>query len=478
MKISSLIIEHINTFEEDDQIVFDGKEGITKTGFLQLVELIRESVEDSNAVVGILVERSALYIGLYLTLLERGITIVPLNTEWSDEFKSYILTTSGCTHTIQINKELQAERNADLGYSKIKIKSCGERRYRWAKEISYIIFTSGSTGKPKGVCISKDALEEYAEAFNFGTDDSSGGYHLITGEITFDIIIADLIIALKSRKALYITRNKANIFEAAKLLLNPRITSGYFVPSLLQEVCTLLSKRSKKTRTKELILYSGGEKLTVFLCRQLLDTFPAITLFNMYGPTESTVNCLGCKISQEDIKINQIPTGDMFENMNYYFDNLETPCSPGSSGELLLSGPQLMEGYVGSDAPGKGIMHDHTGYKYYATGDIFYMGENKRFYFKGRRDSEIKLKGNRINISALEEYCMKESMGEVIMFIVKDDLLYCFIYKSNCSNERLREVILKQFPSFCIPYKIIDLRVLPRNKNGKLDKLQLASLAK
>ena len=105
MDITSLVIEYINTFEEDDQIVFDGKEGIAKAELFELIDLISESIVSIDSVVGILVERSALYIGLYLTLLERGITIVPLNTEWSEEFKNYVLTNSGCTHTIQINNE-------------------------------------------------------------------------------------------------------------------------------------------------------------------------------------------------------------------------------------------------------------------------------------------------------------------------------------------------------------------------------------
>ena len=476
MNISNTIREYIDTFKEDDQIVSDGKKGLAKSDLLQLKELVRNSIKYNNAIVGISLERSALYIGIYLTLLERGITVVPLNTEWSNEFKTYVLTHSGCTHTI--NYQLIDERDTGIKNSTIEIKPCGDKQYEWEKPISYIIFTSGSTGKPKGVCISKDALEEYAEAFGYGTDDTSGGYHLITGEITFDIIIADIVIALKSRKALYITRNKANIFDAAKLLLDSKITSGYFVPSLLQEVCTLLTKRSKKQRAEKIILYSGGEKLTVFLCELLFKTFPNITLYNMYGPTESTVNCIGCKISENDIDTNQIPTGDRFKNMNYYFDNLETPCSPGKSGELLLSGPQLMEGYVGSNKPGKGIVHEHTGYKYYATGDIFYMDHDNKFYFKGRRDTEVKLRGNRINISALEEYCIERSMGEVVLFLIKNDLLFCFIYNSNCNEKMLKEVILKQYPSFCIPYKVINLKTIPRNKNGKLDKLQLLDMAK
>lgn len=476
MNISNLIKEYISSFDAEAPIVCDGIVELTPKELIELKSIVNDSVISNNAIVGINVERSAFYIGIYLILLEKGITVVPLSTDWNNEFKNYVLSNSRCTHII--TSQLNGEEVAKSKCPKIEIELYREEYYKWDKTISYIIFTSGSTGRPKGVCISKNALEEYAEAFNCGTDDSTDGYHLITGEITFDIIIADLIIALKNNKAIYITRNKANIFEAAKLLLDSKITSGYFVPSLLQEVCTLLRKRSKRKRMERLTLYSGGEKLTTFMCQQLFSAFPNLRLYNMYGPTESTVNCLGCQITQKDIDHKRIPTGYSFKNMNYFFNNLETPCSPGKSGELLLSGPQLMEGYVGPGTQKEGIICNHKGDRYYATGDIFYMDKDKKFYFKGRVDAEVKLKGNRVNLSSLEEYCVEKEVGEVIVFIVKNDLLYCFIYKPNCSADKLRQVILKQYPSFCVPHKMIDLKEVPRNKNGKLDKLQLIERAR
>ncbi len=477
MNLHKYFIEYLDHFDLEEEILSDESKSYNKFQINRFLKKWSDIEFKEKLVVGILIKRDIDFILIYCICLTLGITVVPLNKLWGVEYLNFIINEANINCLI-LNKNNYDSFQTNTKYNTYFLENLLNNDdffkepdfYNKDNSISYVVFTSGTTGLPKGVQISKKSYFEYFNRFPKDKFYKRKGYHLITGEINFDIILADIVIAIKNYRKIFIQDNK-NIFSLSQILIRKNIISAYFVPTYLNSVLFLIEGRfsKKDIQDKSLIIYSGGELLSQQICKKIKDNFKNAIIYNNYGPTEVTINCLHCLISDEMIKSGKIPTGLPLENLIYCFDKKYNTCKLGRKGELLVGGDQVMISYTNDVSKNEKLIEAENGDLFYKTGDIFEYGTDGYFYYMGRVDSEVKILGNRLNLEGLRTFCLENLNLEDIVFVDKNGVIICYVKGIKCSKDEIKNTLLKSFPKYVIPKKIIELSTFPLNRNGKLD---------
>ena len=116
----------------------------------------------------------------------------------------------------------------------------------------------------------------------------------------------------------------------------------------------------------------------------------------------------------------------------------------------------------------------------YRSGDLVYIDKNNKYiYFKGRKDSQVKIKGHRVELQDIENNINKiNKVNECFVEHRKsteEDLIVCWISHNN-KISYIEKEIQKLLPKYMLPNKYIELKNLPKNNNGKIDRVKLKSL--
>ena len=345
-------------------------------------------------------------------------------------------------------------------------------------KISYLIYTSGSTGDKKGVIISEKNLVSYMKWVKSEFKNKKFKSILITGELSFDILIGDLSNALMFKTSIYLTPDTRNTLKTMYMIKTKNIEAIYGVPSTLKNLFLYASSRDDKLNSLK-IIFSGGDVINANLFKMVRKVCPQASFINMYGPTEITVNCLSMDLSKirfKDKKNFIIPTGKEFAHLDYKLIDPVSLKMKKNSGELIVGGSQLMPGYLNDRNINNLRFINIKNKKYYRTGDIF---EKKKeiYYFLNRFDKLTKYKGFRINTLTIDNILQTlDFIKDAKTLVYKDnnkEILASFvsvIKKINKDNEIEKNIlrkVQKELPKHNIPDKLIILNDLFYNDRGK-----------
>ncbi len=355
---------------------------------------------------------------------------------------------------------------------------------------AYIMFTSGSTGMPKGAVISHANLLWFTswgrDRFQITQDDILTN----TNPIYFDNSVFDFYISIFSGATL-VPINSVQARDARlllSLLTQACCTIWFSVPSLLVYLLTTRSLTTSDFSTVRKIIF-GGEGFPKSKLKQLFDLFGhRCELENVYGPTECTCICSAHTISAADFEDmqNLATLGPIAQNFDLEILALDE--NDPDFGELFLRGPQVGLGYyrdterTAASFTQNPRHNDYTDIGY-RTGDLVRRDAHGRLHFKGRLDLQIKHLGYRIELEEIEaalgalpdmRECaaiyqrLGEGLGQIIGFVAMSP--------TRTSHELIGE-IANLVPSYMVPRKITILESLPKNANGKIDRVALQSLA-
>lgn len=355
---------------------------------------------------------------------------------------------------------------------------------------AYIMFTSGSTGMPKGSVMSHANLLWFhawsRERFSITPDDVLTNVN----PIFFDNSVFDFYSAIFTGAAL-LPFSAGEVKDTRRLVQHINdagCTLWFSVPSLLVYLLTTRALAATDFPSVRTIIF-GGEGFPKSKLRQLFDLFGArATLENVYGPTECTCICSAHAIAADDFDDmqNLAPLGLLAQNFDY--EILPQDDADPDSGELLLRGPQVGLGYYNDPErtaqafiqnPRHGLYLDTC----YRTGDFVHRDERGCLHFKGRKDFQIKHMGYRIELEEIEAalntlqdvrecgvlyQMLGEGLGQIVAFVATS---------SSLSPEELRHQVATIVPPYMVPRKIMLMAVLPKNANGKIDRVALKTMA-
>lgn len=293
------------------------------------------------------------------------------------------------------------------------------------RSLAYVIYTSGSTGRPKGVMIEHHSVvSQLRWMHTFG---HLGGETTVLQKtpISFDAAQWELLASVCGGRVVMgapgIHRDPERLSET---ITAHRVTSLQCVPTLLQ---ALLDTEGFRTCRSLRRVFSGGEALSRQLARQLTDELPWVSLVNLYGPTECTINATAFLVdpAASGEGGGSVPIGVPVDNTPCFIvDENLAPVDIGETGELYIGGAQLARGYLGQPeltrerfVPSMFVPTERL----YRTGDLAHWNPDGTIQFVGRADNQVKLRGHRVELDEVALAIEEHPWVQRAVAIVTDD---------------------------------------------------------
>ncbi|MFN3242629.1 MAG: amino acid adenylation domain-containing protein [Planctomycetota bacterium] len=347
----------------------------------------------------------------------------------------------------------------------------------WSTErsLAYAIYTSGTTGKPKGVLVEHrgvvNLIEQGLQRFAMSPTDRMSQ----NSSPAYDSSVEEIWLALAAGAAL-VVMDDVTVRSGPDLvawLRRERVTILCPPPTLLRTMAC----RSPRDELPELrMCYVGGESLSDDLAEVWGG---ALRLENGYGPTECTVTVVrGQVLPGEPVTIGApVPP-----HVAHVLDEQLQPVPPGWPGELCIAGPGLARGYLGLDElteqrfptlPGIG--------RVYRTGDLVTVDQRGRLHYHGRIDAQVKVRGYRIELEAIETVLARcPGVREVALAVQGNEperFLVAHVVPADDAARpevaALTQAVASELPAYMVPAHFAWLRSLPRTVGGKVSRKQL-----
>ena len=346
---------------------------------------------------------------------------------------------------------------------------------------AYILFTSGSTGKPKGVPISFKNLHEFLisfkkSGFNVGKDDRC----LQMFELTFDVSISSFLTALLAGACVYTVSDKTHKYiDVFRLINKYRLSSIQIVPSILKLGQPFLN-RIDFSSVQTCIL--TGEASCIVEVENFQNVAPHTTIFNYYGPTESTIYCSSFKLDNNKVKEynGMVSIGKPFDNNTFLLLSIDSKIiNDNEKGELWISSQQLTQGYLDENLNEKSFRIINN-QRYYKTGDLCFIDEEGDYLYCGRIDNQIQIQGFRVELGEIE-FKAREKTGFncVAVDVTKNNFTEIILFiesTSNIASEEIMKILTEVLPNYMLPHKIIELPMFPLTQSGKTDRVLLRQM--
>jgi len=348
----------------------------------------------------------------------------------------------------------------------------------------YIVFTSGSTGEPKAILGTHKGLGHFIhwELQEFGLDHAVRVSQLAPP--TFDVSLRDLFVPLVAGGTVCVpsAETRAGIDRLLDWLDAERITVMHCVPTLfralLQELALRREPRALLTRLRHVLL--AGEPLygtDVQRWRDLMGT--GTELVNVYGPSETTLAKAFYRIPEGNLDAaRMVPVGKPLPNTALLIVKDGELCDPGEIGEVYISTAFMSLGYVGDPAmtaerfvenPVPDSGHDRA----YRTGDFGRYRPDYTVELLGRQDTQVKVRGVRIELSELENVLLQHPGIEQAVVVAHPanghDVVLCGYYTGAAmADDSLRQHLAQWLPSSMHPAYLLHMASLPLNLHGKV----------
>ena len=346
-------------------------------------------------------------------------------------------------------------------------------------DLAYILYTSGSTGKPKGVMLShRNAfafLDWCRDTFELTADDRFASH----APFHFDLSIFDLFASCRAGATLVLI-GEATGKDPAKLagfLWSAKISVWYSAPSILAMLADFGAIAATHFPAPRLVLFAG-EVYPIDSLRKLREAWPAATLWNLYGPTETNV-CTAQAIPAvipADVDA-PYPIGAACSGASArVVDEHGRPVPEGAIGELIVNGPSVMLGYFGRpDLTAKAFFLDDRG-AWYRTGDLATDLGGGVYRFHGRRDRMVKKRGYRIELGEVEAALYRHEGVDRVAAIARTgpDGVAITAFVAMKPGQKGSIIALKRhctrhLPPYMIPDEVQFLSGLPTTSTDKVD---------
>ncbi|KRV64423.1 non-ribosomal peptide synthetase [Pseudomonas citronellolis] len=290
--------------------------------------------------------------------------------------------------------------------------------------LAYVIYTSGTTGRPKGVMMSHRAAFNTVVDINQRFAVSASDRLLGLANLGFDLSVYDLFGAFLAGASLVLPEpaRRSDPAHWAGLINRHAISLWNSVPAQLQMLCSYLDAEPSAAPTSLRLAMLSGDWIGVGLPAAIRRHCPALRLVSLGGATEAAIWSISHEIHHVPPAARSIPYGTPLANQRFHvLDGDFQPRPDGVAGELYIGGAGLAEGYLNDAArtTERFVRHPHSGERLYRTGDFGRYRNDGLIEFLGREDTQVKLRGHRIELSEIESLLQEHpDIAQAVVLLV------------------------------------------------------------
>lgn len=348
---------------------------------------------------------------------------------------------------------------------------------------AYIIYTSGSTGTPKGVTVAGRSVVDYArwvtETFGFGPQSVMGAQ----APFYFDNSVHDIYGALYAGAQLVLIPEKLLLFPSKLpgFLAEKGCTSVFWVPTVMINIAN--SGVLDEAALPQLKLVSfAGEVMPNAPLNVWRRAHPDCTYANLYGPTEITDVCIYYVVDRPFEDSEPLPIGRSCRNMRALILTEDgKAAAPGQQGEICLVGTGVALGYWNAPEITRKVfvqnpLHSRYHEMIYRSGDLGWVNDRGEIIYAGRMDSQIKVKGNRIELGEVEcaAMCVPGVKNACALFDAEKQQIVLAVESDTAHTlRRFNLEMKKHVPAYMLPARLEVMAALPLNANRKIDRVLL-----
>jgi amino acid adenylation domain-containing protein len=447
----------------------------------QIADRLRAAGAAPDRAVGLCLEPSADLVAGLLGVLKSGAAYVPIDPSTPDERLSFlvrdagiglVLTSSALAPRFRGSSAtvVEADQVVD-GPLDNPVSGAGP------SNLAYVIYTSGSTGQPKGVQVEHRAVAHFELAMRQAIHerDLTGPADVaVNCSVVFDASVQQLVFLLAGHTLHvlpeetrlddrllvdYVRRNRVDVVNGTPSQLAVLLDAGLTDPA----------------EHAPAVLLIAGEAMPPVQWRRLADT-PGTAAYNIYGPTECTVNATACRVGADRAEPSigrPLPGYEVF-----VLDSRLRLAPIGVAGELYLGGPALARGYL--DRAGltatRFVANPHTtrsGARLYRTGDLARWRADGTAEFLGRTDDQVKIRGFRVEPGEVEAVLRLHPDVRDAVVAARDGRLVAYVLSADPGTGGLREFLAARLADYLVPAVFVSLPAFPLTVNGKLDRAAL-----
>src|SRR5436309_9039135 len=432
-----------------------------------------------EGVVGVKTERNLDWLTAVVAILKAGGAYLPIEPHFPTERIAKMVSRAGAklvlTQPLIEAAFEEGHAASDLGIAVAR------------DQLAYIYFTSGSTGEPKGAMCEHLGFLNHLFAKIDDLQIGEGTVVAQTAPQCFDISLWQLISAVLVGGRTLIVEQET-ILDAQRFLetiVDGRVNVVQVVPSYLEVLVSFLAQYPRELKDLEYVV-ATGEALKQELVERWFRVQPRIKLVNAYGLTE-TSDDTNHEIMDRAPRGERVPLGRPINNVHIYVvDEQLQPVPVGEPGEIVFSGVCVGRGYINDPERTQGaFLQDplRPGEGLYRSGDYGRCLPDGKLEFLGRRDSQVKISGFRIEIGEIETQLLKlpgVREGAVVVTEGADRTKHLVAF---CSGDRppnpgvMRDRLARALPGYMVPSAIHWRKTLPLTGNGKIDRKALLALA-
>ncbi len=451
----------------------------------------------TNHPIIIFFPKSSKEVASFLGVIFSGNFYVPIDIKQPDERIKKIIKVMDCRLIITERKYIDLLKNMGIDESQIivyedvisleyNIKDVMEVQSRVIDtDPLYVKFTSGSSGEPKGVVLPHRAVMDYILSLNKIIPLSYGHICGNISPLHFDNSVHDVyeMILFGSRLILIPDHCMSFPVDLIELINRKNINVLWWPTSAIEYLANsnILDQVSMESKIE--IITSVGQILQYKHYKRIFEYLNKPSFINLYGPTETAVASTYYIIPPNFQENESIPIGKPFPNTDVLVLNDDNVLVKGEEiGELCIRGTSLAGGYYNNpQKTAEVFVQNPLNHSYpeliYRTGDLVKYNKRGELIFLGRRDFQIKHRGNRIELGEIESVAINDireiSSCCTLYDYEKQKIIMFYTSHKELDKRELTKSLFRSLPKYMIPEEMIYLKVFPKNANDKIDRVLL-----
>ncbi|QGU08013.1 Enterobactin synthase component F [Corynebacterium occultum] len=446
-------------------------------------QLITQLQLHPGQVIAVHLHRSPALLIAVAAVVRAGAAFVPISPDLPEERRRVMLEQSGAVGVIHGGDPFPGQLpGIELPEDRVHVTTASAPAdfapvRPGPDELAYVLFTSGSTGTPKAVAVGQRAIVNRLAWMTRRLGINASTTLIQKTPISFDVSVWELLLPLTHACPITVATPDSHLDPRvlAAQMIETGVEVAHFVPSALSAFVAVVEAEGIALPALRQVIASG-EALDPVLASRTLRVL-GVELDNLYGPAEAAIDVTAhaCQLDE-----GLTPIGGPVDNTRLYvLDDADHPQPIGYPGRLMIAGIQVGLGYLGQpELSSEKFRADPyvAGGRLYDSGDLVSWTPVGTLLFHGRRDGQVKLRGQRLDlgeVSAAAAGTRGVSGAVTLLKQLAGSAALITYVTGEVTPAAVREECARLLPAYMVPAAVVKLVEFPLTRNGKLDTSQL-----